>query len=165
MKQVLDNKSNIDHNHFAKEIIYKKEEGGGLVQEEITVEKQLDNICSMIEGISSSGKKSNILSWIFGVGGTIVDIAEGAGLVYAVGALETQIATLQAQISALATKELTDEVRSAFDAAGDIFNTSKSVWEGLKNFANTFCKIRKTYKGYSQILDEDPSSLIGAVAL
>ena len=110
-------------------------------------------------------KKTNILSWIFGVGVTIVDIAEGAGLVYAVGALETQIAALQAQISALATKELTDEVREAFDAAGDIFNNSKSVWEGLKNFANTFCKIRKTYKGYTQILSEDPSSLIGDVVL
>ena len=165
LPQLLDKKSNVGHTHLAKDIIYKEEAGGGLVQEKITVEKQLDNLCSMVEGVTANGKKTNILSWIFGVGGTIVDIAEGAGLVYAVGALETQIATLQAQISALATKELTEDVVSALDAAGDIFNNSKSVWEGLKNFSDTFCKIRKRFRGYSQIASDDPSSLAGLIHL
>ena len=165
LPQLLDKKTNVGHTHLAKDIIYKEEAGGGLVQEKITVEKQLDNLCSMVEGVTANGKKTNILSWIFGVGGTIVDIAEGAGLVYAVGALETQIGILQGQISALASKELTEDVVSALDAAGDIFNNSKSVWEGLKNFSDTFCKIRRRFRGYSQIPSDDTSSLAGLIHL
>ena len=79
--------------------------------------------------------------------------------------METQIGILQGQISALASKELTEDVMSALDAAGDIFNNSKSVWEGLKNFSDTFCKIRRRFRGYSQIPSDDPSSLAGLIHL
>ena len=49
--------------------------------------------------------------------------------------------------------------------AGDIADTSKSIWDSIKSFANSFNRIKNSLNGYTQVPTYTVSPMAGLVAL
>ena len=92
---------------------------------------------AVIVTIDKNGNKLTVWDAIFGIGSTVVGTVVDGGLMAAVATLQTEIATLQGQIAAMTTKDLTIDVIDVVDMAGDLASSRGSIWNGLKDIAQS----------------------------
>ena len=147
MTALINGKANSNHSHNATEITYNSN---------VSVKQELDSINTKIETVDGQGNKTSLWDIVVGAGAVsgLAGLVADGGLIAAVGTLQEEIALLQTQMAALATDELTGDVMSAIDTAGDVVEAGGSVWKGLKGIANAFSKLKTAAKGYLQISTE-----------
>ena len=141
IKTLINSKANSSHFHQATEVMYQENE---------TVKQKIDSIMSKLQVVDSQGHSLDILKILFGAEAIVGGAIDG-GLAYSVATLQTEVATLQGQIAALMGSELSDDVLEVLDTAGDVANTSSSVMDSLRSFANCFSRLRNSIQGYSQV--------------
>ena len=144
LRGLINGKANSSHSHNATDVVYKTN---------VNVKQAIDSINQQLDINDSNGNKIDLLAAIFGTTTGIGAVVDG-GLVYAVLTLQTQVAALQAQITAVMGESLGSDTLEAFDAAGDVVGQSSNAMSGLQSFANCFSRLRNTLRGYTQVTTE-----------